>query len=150
MFFAVLSLGISVFLLFTVYDNGRMLENARDLLKNVKPAIDKLSEKTESDLKWDRIGERVQEIQGRISKGDKSAGLSIDGLRRDLDTMRDYTSQRSGEWIEQVNKTLGKAREEVERNGPAAAARLRELADQIKARDEKEKARPALPKDADR
>lgn len=149
MFFAVLSLGISVFLLFTVYDNGRMMNNARDLFKDVKPAIDRLSEKTGSDLKWDRLRERVQEIQARIAKGDKSAGLSLDGLRRDLDTMRDYTSDRSAEWIQQVGKTLGKAREEVERNGPAAAARLRELADQIKSRDEKEKAKPPLPKETD-
>lgn len=148
MFFAVLSLGISIFLLFTVYDNGRMMKNAQDLFKDVKPALDRLSEKTGSDLKWDRIGARVQEIQTRIAAGDKSAGLSLDGLRRDLETMRDFTSERSGEWIEQVSQTLAKAREEMERNGPAAADRLRELADRIKARDDKEKARPALPKDA--
>lgn len=150
MFFAVCSLGISIFLLFTVYENGRMLNNAKDMWKNVQPAIDKLSEKNGSDLKWDRLRERVQEIQGRVSKGDKTAGSSLDGLKRDLETMREYTNTRSGEWIEEVSQKLGKAREELERNGPAAAAKLRELADQIKSRDDKkEKIKPALPKESD-
>lgn len=148
MFFASLSLLISVFLLFTCWDNGRLINNFRDLWLDVKPAIDRMAEKNGSDLKWDRVRERVEEIEQRVSQGDKSAKFSIDSLRRDLDLMKDYTTDRSSKWFAEMNDSLARARAEMEKNGPTAAARLRQLADQIKARGATEgKAKPSLPKD---
>jgi hypothetical protein len=149
MFFSALSLLISVFLLFTCWDNGRLINNFRELWQDVKPAIDKFSEKNGVEVKWDRVRERVESIQEQITQGDKSAKFSIDSLRRDLDLMKDYTTERSSKWFAEMNESLAKARAEAEKNGPAAAARLKTLADQIKTRAAAEKAKPALPKDAD-
>lgn len=145
MFFAVISLGISLFLLLTSWDNGRMLVNARALWQDVKPTIDRINaEKTAagSDVQWSRLQDRIEELQGRVARGDKGALYYLDNLKRDMELMRDYTTDRSARWFEDATRTLAQAREELQRNGPAAAARLKKLAEDVKTLAALYKAKP--------
>lgn len=134
MFFASISLALSVFLFVTSWDGGRLLTNARALWKDVKPAIDKINAEKPpgADVQWSRLRDRVEELRDRITTGDQGALYYLDNLKRDMELMRDYTTDQSSKWFEEATTTLAQARQDLQKNGPAAADRIKKLADQLK------------------
>ncbi len=135
MLFAGLSLAISLFLLFTAWEDGKLLRNAQELWVNVKPSIDELASRRTAapDIQWERIGDRLDGVRARVSAGDGRARDYLDNLMADLELLREYSGEHSREWVGQTLEQLARARETIGDNAPETLRRLGEAGEQLRA-----------------
>ncbi len=141
MFFSALSLAISLFLLFTAWEDGKLLTNARLLWNDMKPAIDTLTERQAGTaagegLSWERLRERLERIELLADNQDVRAEDYLDNLREDLDLLREYSKERSAAFIGEMEAGLERARQELDQNRPAAVATLRALSERMRKAEE--------------
>lgn len=85
----------------------------------------------ESDIEIDAIKERVDEIKDKVLAEDKTAGDTIDELKKDLAELRDRTKNRGGPLLDEIAQALTDARKSLAEDSAEAARRLRELSDDL-------------------
>lgn len=82
-------------------------------------------------VKWDRLQERVDDIQKMAKDGDSRAGSYIESLKRDLATLRDYTSEKGSATLDKMMNGLQEARDKLAEDGTAAADKLKKMKDDL-------------------
>lgn len=121
-------------------EGGAEEESASDSLKH----DDAAAGAGQDGVKWDRLQERVGDIQQMAKEGDSRAGMYIESLKRDLGTLRDYTSEKGSATLDKMMTGLQEARDKLAEDSVAAADKLKKLKDdmepQVKSAMEKARA----------
>jgi len=132
MFFAVLALIISVVNLLLTWP--KLMQNTKVLVKEIEDRWE--SRPRDQDPAHSRLRDsldgRLERIEKLIQSGDRRALPSLDVLKEDLQALRDKTAEKSSKWLSQAIDTVGAARDQLTEHGPAAAAKIRELANELK------------------
>lgn len=80
------------------------------------------------------IRTRLEELAQKVRNGDGDAALNLEQLRRELEGLNHYASDATTRWVRPALDKLRYAREQLQQNGPQAAAMLKVLANDLQAR----------------
>jgi hypothetical protein len=137
LFFAFLSLAISLATLFLTYRDGVLARNfglmwgeVRQALttSHAKPAVD-LGDAVERVKVRDQLNRYAQMIQD----GDKQALYYLQSLRGDLERLQAYRPKEAEAWLAESVRAIDDAGARLRANAPDAALKLRAMADKLNA-----------------
>lgn len=138
LFFSLLAFGMSGYLLFQSYDDGRLVENFKILTTETSNVFDsarkRLQERNVDGLQWDKIQARVDRIEAMIRSKDTRAGYYIDVLKTDLDLLREYTNEKGAEALKSAGEALESAQARLTDDEEGAAAMLHDLREELEPR----------------
>jgi ABC-type transporter Mla subunit MlaD len=152
MFFAFAAFCVSVATFMLMYKDGKLVDNASTIFSQTRQTLDKMKEERLTDdaqAQRRKISEQLERYAGMIHDGDGQARFYLDNLRTDLERLREYSSDESRKWLDEASKTVEQARDQLREDAPAAARKLRglanELAGKVEERTGRDGARPAVP-----
>lgn len=138
LFFAFLAFLTSGVTLFLTWRDGQLVRNAQTLIHEVREIVNQRRQekgaaqpgKTDdsSGQQWKKLHERMGRIEEMVRRGDERAKYYLENLKDDFDALRKTSSSRAAEWLDEAGKTLQSAKEQIARNAPEAARKLRSLA----------------------
>jgi uncharacterized membrane protein YccC len=134
MFFAFLAFVISVATFMLTWKDGRLADNARSLMHEARETLAKANEQKLSDSESAqrlKVREQLDRYAGMIRDGDGQVRFYLDGLRTDLERLRDYGSEESADWLGEAAATVEEARQQLRDDAPAAARKLRDLSGKL-------------------
>ena len=149
LFFSLLSFAFSAGTFFLTYQDGRLVRNLKDLsgaladqvakARAADPAVhvespDHSPEDTAPPVDAAKLSDRMGRVGAMIEEGDDRAKYYLDNLSSDLSQLREYASEKSEAWLGPAVDSINQVRADLQQDAPAAAARLRELADEVRAR----------------
>lgn len=94
-------------------------------------------------IELDRIRERVDEIEDKVLAEDETAGDLLDNLREDLAGLKDFSKEDRRQLLDKIGNSLSSIRNTIAEDSAEAAARLRELSEDLvrRSRDQSERLR---------
>ena len=124
---------MSGYVLFQTYDDGRLVGNTKEILGDLKTALDKstenIRERRGDAPRWDlgKIRDRVKSLEARVRTGDTRARYYIDVLVSDMERMKEFSTEKGSAAVDKTLKGLKIARKRLAEDADGAADRLRRL-----------------------
>ncbi len=137
LFFSIIACCISLATLFLTYKDGRMIRNLQELTSAVKHAVGDVRKPAAADdptaqlIDKTKMRENLAKVEEMIRSGNSDARYHLDKLMDEMRPLRDNTSRKTAEWAEKSLTTLKSARDQIGKDGPAAAQKLKNLAEEV-------------------
>ena len=138
LFLSVVACAMSGYVFFQDFESDGIVDSIRNFRDETKQAFadvrSRLGDKSPESLRWDRVRERVDRVEGMVRSGDERADYYLEVLSTDLSLLRDYATEKSAETLGDVMGKIGEIRAKLTEDRPDAVRRLRALSESLAAR----------------